>query len=82
MEDKNMAREELNEQNLEDVVGGAFWFWTEPDGSYHCKVDGVGTFNATTEARRALSLFYIENNKPSAQDMVDYAVANNLFWGD
>jgi len=35
-----MARVELNEQNLEDVVGGAFKFY-DKDGYGRCKVSDV-----------------------------------------
>ena len=47
-----MARVELNEQNLEDVVGGAFQFYNK-DGQGYCRVtktQGGGTFTCNEGA--------------------------------
>ena len=45
-----------------------------------CRVDGVGTFNCSENAKRKISLFFMNNEDASAQDAVDYALANGYFW--
>lgn len=46
-----MAREEINEQQLEDVVGGNFNWWKTSTGVRKCKVTGLGTFICTVDAK-------------------------------
>ena len=75
-----VERIQLNEKDVDEVVGGAFWYWTEPDGSYHCKVDGIGVYNASTSAKRQISLYYLEDRSRTAEDLVNYALSNGLFW--
>jgi len=83
MEDKNMARIELNEQNLEDVVGGAFNFYYDPNnnGARSCYVDNVGNFTCTAEARDRLTALKLEHKKDhwSAQQYVNVLVNEGYF---
>ncbi len=46
-----MAREIINEEALEDVVGGSFNWWRTSDGTRKCKVTGIGTFVCTVDAK-------------------------------
>ncbi|MBR4235952.1 MAG: hypothetical protein IKR85_07810 [Clostridia bacterium] len=46
-----MARVELNEQDMEEVVGGAFHWSYDSQGAKKCHVDGVGDFSVTTTAK-------------------------------
>lgn len=73
-------RTELNAMEMENVIGGAFHYNTHDDGSMTCRVDGVGTFNCSENAKRKISLFFMNNEDASAQDAVDYALANGYFW--
>ncbi len=52
-----MSRVELNEQNLEDVIGGAYHFYYDEAGVKCCKVDGIGIFKCTAEAQDKLYYF-------------------------
>lgn len=84
-----MARIELNDQNLEEVVGGAFNIssYTNDDGSEYlmCHVDGAGTYHCSADAKRKLCLYivnYVKNNgaEPSIQQVVDQGFALGVFW--
>lgn len=72
MEDKDMARIELNEQNLEDVVGGAFNWFYDKEGSYRCRVDGVGEFTVTATAKDRYHALKLEH-KLDGWKGADYA---------
>lgn len=73
-------RIELNEQNLESVVGGAFRYSTRPDGTMYCKVDGAGTYNCTEGAKNKISRYFMNNPDATLQDGINYALQNGLFW--
>lgn len=77
-----MARIELNEQNLEDVVGGAFNFSYTDQGAQSCYVDGVGEFHCNSQARDRLTALKLQHKKDrwSAQQYVDVLLAEHLFW--
>ena len=75
MEDKNMARVELNEQNLENVVGGAFNYF-QRNGQTICKVDGVGAYYASPTAFGQIAAHAAADTSLTAQEVVDWAVAN------
>ena len=74
MEDKNMARVELNEQNLENVVGGAFHY-IQRNGQTICIVDNVGNYYASPTAFAQISA-HASDTSLTAQEVVDWAVAN------
>ena len=47
-----MAREMLNFEEVEKVVGGSFNWWREEDGTRMCYVTGTGgTYVCTSEAK-------------------------------
>ena len=81
-----MARVELNEMDMENVVGGAFRYNTykNPDGTEYmkCKVDGVGIFYCSDNAKKKITA-YIMNfgaQNISAAEVVDWAKSNGYFW--
>ena len=80
MEDKNMARVELNEQEWENVVGGAFNFRYNSKGKYICDVDGIGVFYALESAKRQICVYDIQNPGLSDQEKVDWALAQGYLW--
>jgi len=50
MEDSKMAdRIQLNDQEMEDVTGGKFSFFTDEDGKMKCRVTGYGVFETTDQ---------------------------------
>ena len=71
-------RIELNEQDLQDVVGGAFNFYTyKKTGEYLCYVDGIGTYKPTSSSSRAqIVVMCAQNDGLSQQELVDLAIAN------
>lgn len=70
-------RMELNEQDLEEVVGGAFNFYTyKKTGEYLCYVDGIGTYKATSsKSKTQVTKMCAQNNGLSQQELADMAVA-------
>lgn len=73
-------RMELNDQELENVVGGAFHYNTQADGSMTCRVDGAGTYHCTDNAKQKLSKYFLQNPDASLQDAINYALQNGYFW--
>ena len=73
-------RIELNGEELEEVVGGAFNFRYNSKGAYICKVDGVGTYYAKESAKRALAVYEIQNPGLSDAELVAWAVSQGYFW--
>lgn len=70
-----MARIELNEERLDEVVGGAFHYYTNSSGQFRCYVDDVGSFYAKSDAFGATASYAADTTK-TAQEVVDWAVAN------
>ena len=68
-------RFELNEQELEEVVGGRFTYYEDDDGVYKCTVDDVGTFKATYNAKRTITQLYLKNKDKSPAELVELAIA-------
>lgn len=76
-------RMELNEKDLEQVIGGAFHYNTKPDGSMTCRVDNApppGTYNCTENAKRKISLYFMNNPDATLNDAINYALQNGYFW--
>lgn len=77
-------RIEVNEKDLDNVVGGAFVYntYTNADGSEYmnCTINGGATYNCSTNAKRQLSLFIMNTPSATADDVVNYALQNGLFW--
>lgn len=47
-----MARVELNDKQVDEVVGGSFNWWREEDGTRKCYVTGTGgTYICTADAK-------------------------------
>lgn len=78
MEDKNMARIELNEERLDEVVGGAFHYYTNKAGQQKCVVDGVGSYYVTATAFENVAA-HAADVTLSAQQVTDWALANGYF---
>ena len=77
-------RVELKIDEMEMVVGGQFTYNTyeNEDGTEYmtCRVDDIGTFYCTENAKRKISLFFLNNPGANAQDGVNYALDNKYFW--
>ena len=77
-------RVELKIDEMEMVVGGRFVYNTyeNEDGSEYmtCRVDDIGTFYCTENAKDKISVFFLKNPDASAQDAVDYALQKKYFW--
>lgn len=74
MEESKMARTELNEERLDEVVGGAFHYYTNSAGKFRCKVDNVGTYYAKSNAFGAIAA-HASDVTLTAQQVVDWALA-------
>jgi len=72
--------EELNEQELDLVIGGAFHYNTAPDGTMTCRVDNAGTYHCTENAKNKLSIYVVQHKGCTLQDVIDYALQNGYFW--
>ena len=74
----------LSDDELDNVSGGAFNYntYSNADGSSYmtCRVDGVGTFNCTESAKRYISLFIMNNDSCTLDEVVNYALANGYFF--
>ncbi len=84
MEEIMTDRIELNDQDVENIAGGAFYFnsYTNEDGTEYmtCRVDDVGTFYCSESAKRKIALYVINNRGASVESVIDYAVTNGYFW--
>lgn len=73
-----MARVELNEEQLNDVVGGAFNYYTNSRGQSKCRVDDVGTYYVSSTGFENV-VAYSSDITLTAQEIVDWALANGYF---
>ena len=71
-------RVELNEQQLEDVNGGAFQFYTASDGSSRCFVDDVGDYQSIPNG--FFAYINLKNANPDANgaELFDLCVAEGI----
>lgn len=76
-----MARVELDEERLDEVVGGAFNYYTNKAGQRRCKVDDIGTYYVTADAFGAVAA-YASDLSLTAQQITDWALANGYFSTD
>lgn len=67
-------RVELNEQELEGVVGGAFHYY-QKNGYNVCRVDDVGVYYASADAFGKIAAYAADTSK-TAQQVVNWAVSN------
>ena len=65
-------RIELNEQELESVIGGAFHYF-QKNGYNLCYVDGIGTFFASANAFTQIAA-HASDTSLTSQQIVDWAV--------
>ena len=73
-------RIQLNETEMEGIVGGAFHFQYNSKGQYACKVDGIGTFYADENAKRKINKYDVQMGGLSTKELVDWAVSQGLLW--
>ena len=73
-----MAREFIDEERLDEVVGGAFNYYTNSAGQRKCYVDDIGTYYVSADAFGAVAAYSSDTSK-SAQDVVNWAVSNGYF---
>ncbi len=79
MEENNMAREELNEERLDEVVGGAFNYYTNSKGQRKCYIDDLGiAYYVTADAFGAVAA-YSSDVTLTVQQVTDWALANGYF---
>ncbi len=71
-------RMQLNDDMLDEVVGGAFNFYTNSKGQKKCVVDGVGTYYVDDAAFTYIIQITSDPNVP-AQDAVNQALAAGHF---
>ena len=71
-------RVQLNEKEMEQIVGGAFNFYTK-DGQQKCYVDGIGTFYCSSEAFSWVVERTAGCDDPSSV-VVQEALDKKLFW--
>lgn len=70
----------LTDQDLEQVIGGAFHYNTRPDGTMYCRVDGAGTYNCTDNAKQKISTFFVQNPEATLEEAIKFALDNHYFW--
>lgn len=77
-----MARKELNEQDIENVVGGAFNWYYDAQGAGRCRVDGVGDFSVTPAAKDRYAALKLEHKLDGwkGADYVAVLTAEGLFY--
>ena len=73
-----MARIELDEERLDEVVGGAFNYYTNKTGQKKCVVDNVGTYYVSATGFENV-VAYASDVTLTAQQIVDWALANGYF---
>lgn len=67
-------RIQLNDMDLENVIGGAFHY-VERKGQTFCVVDGIGTFFAKPDAFQKIAA-YASDTSLTSQQVVDWAISN------
>lgn len=75
-------RIQINEEDIEQVVGGAFNFFTsKKTGEMKCYVDGIGTYTCpSSTAKDQLSVMCARNPGLSQQELLDRAIANGWLY--
>ena len=73
-------RVELNEMELDQVVGGAFHYNEDDNGGYTCRVDGKKTYHCTSNAKNKISAFIVTHHGCTLDDVINYAKQNGYFW--
>lgn len=75
-----MAREMLNEVHLDEVVGGAFRFYTDSDGNSKCKVDNYGVYDCGSNG--FFQYIELKNANPGASgaELLDLCIQEGILW--
>ncbi len=75
-------RVELKEQDLENVVGGAFNFYYDANGAKRCDVDNVGDYACSADARDRLTALKIQHraDRWSAAQYTEALINEGYFW--
>lgn len=77
-----MAREEINDQNLEQIVGGNF-NWYKERGTYlqRCRVTNVGDYYITPSAKSRYNALKLEHKLDgwTEQDYVNVLLSEGEF---
>lgn len=72
-------RIEINEERLDEVVGGAFNYYTNKQGQRRCFVDDLNTaYYVSADAFGAVAAYSSDVTK-TVQEIVDWAIANGYF---
>lgn len=73
-------RMQLNEQELDNVVGGAFNFFTNSKGNPRCNVTGHGNFDTTPDG--FFKYITMRNSNPglSEDDYFQMALDQHIIW--
>ncbi len=72
-------RMQLNDEQVEQVTGGAFNFYTSKEGQRLVYVDGVGTFNCNDSAS-AWIISQITSPNASEEAIVKEALEKGMLW--
>ncbi len=71
------TRSKLNDQELNNVVGGAFNFYTK-DNENRCYIDGVGTFLCNADASTWIISQFSTGADPAT--IAQQAVEKGILW--
>lgn len=75
-EDLNMARIELNDETLEEVVGGVFQFFK---GGTRCKVQGT-MYKCNADAQFKLINLFNANPEMTESEALALALQQGILW--
>ena len=75
-------RIQLNEENLDEVVGGKFVFYTDQNGNPRCKVTDIGRFYTTSDG--FFKYITMKNEQPGLSDAeyVQIALSKGIIWNN
>ena len=72
-------RTQLNDEQVEQVTGGAFNFYSGKEGQKMVYVDGIGTFNCNDSAS-AWIISQVTSSSATAKTIVSEALEKGLLW--
>ena len=67
-------RIQLNEQDLNDVVGGEFHYQYNRKGQFICKVDSMGVYYAAENAREKIHAYDVAHPELNEQELTKWAL--------
>lgn len=77
-----MAREEINEQALDDVVGGKFSFYTNSKGQPRVNITGIGVYACTSSGFISYINTKAANPDASEQELFSMLQAAGVIYGN